>query len=203
MGRDSSGAMKKDLAGGRVRFLGSFPKTVPTVGLPEVAVAGRSNVGKSSCLNRLVGVRKAARVSSTPGRTQAINLFQVQDRYLLADLPGYGFAKVPEAVQQGWKGLVEGYLGDERDLRLVLLIIDPRRDAGGMDAELLWSLREARLPVLVVATKMDKLKPQKGRSALARLARDYHLAKHELLGFSALKGTGLEALQKAIDKAVR
>jgi GTP-binding protein len=203
VGRDSPGAMKKELAGGRVVFLGSFPREVPVVGLPEVAVAGRSNVGKSSCLNRLVGVRQAARVSSTPGRTQAINLFRVRDRYLLADLPGYGFAKVPEAVQQGWKGLVEGYLSDERDLRLVLLLIDPRRDAGGMDAELLWSLREARLPVLVVATKLDKLKPQAGRTAMARLARDYHLAGHELLGFSALKGTGLEALHKAIDKAVR
>lgn len=195
--------MKKDLAGGRVQFLGSFPREVPVLGLPEIAVAGRSNVGKSSCLNRLVGVRQAARVSSTPGRTQAINLFQVQRRYILADLPGYGFAKVPEAVQQGWKGLVEGYLADERDLRLVLLLIDPRRDAGGMDAELLWSLREARIPVLVVATKLDKLKPQAGRTALARLTRDYHLAKGELMGFSSLTGVGLEPLQKAIDAAVR
>jgi GTP-binding protein len=195
--------MKKQLAGGRVLFLGSFPRKVPVVGLPEIAVAGRSNVGKSSCLNRLVGVRQAARVSSTPGRTQAINLFQVQQRYVLADLPGYGFAKVPEAVQAGWKGLVEGYLADERDLRLVLLLIDPRRDAGGMDAELLWSLREARLPVLVVATKLDKLKRQKGKQALARLARDYHLGKHELVGFSSLDGAGLEALHKAIDKAVK
>jgi len=195
--------MKTELAGGRVRFLGTFPKEVPVVGLPEVAVAGRSNVGKSSCLNRLVGVRRAARVSSTPGRTQAINLFQVQERYVLADLPGYGFAKVPEAVQAGWKGLVEGYLASERDLRLVLMLIDPRRDAGGMDAELLWSLREARLPVLVVATKLDKLKRQKGRSALLRLASDYHLDKHELIGFSALKGDGLEGLHKAINKAVK
>ncbi len=195
--------MKRELAGGRVVFLGSFPREVPVVGLPEVAVAGRSNVGKSSCLNRLVGVRQAARVSSTPGRTQAINLFRVQQRYVLADLPGYGFAKVPEAVQAGWKGLVEDYLAGDRDIRLMLLLIDPRRDAGGMDADLLWSLRAARLPVLVVATKMDKLKPQKGRAALRRLARDYHLAKHELVGFSALKGTGLEALHKAIDAAVR
>jgi len=195
--------MKTELAGGRVRFLGTFPTEVPVVGLPEVAVAGRSNVGKSSCLNRLVGVRQAARVSSTPGRTQAINLFQVQERYVLADLPGYGFAKVPEAVQAGWKGLVEGYLASERDLRLVLMLIDPRRDAGGMDADLLWSLREARLPVLVVATKLDKLKRLKGRSALLRLAREYHLAPHELLGFSSLKGTGLEQLHKAIDKAVK
>jgi GTP-binding protein len=195
--------MKRDLAGGRVQFLGSFPTEVPVVGLPEIAVAGRSNVGKSSCLNRLVGVRRAARVSNTPGRTQAINLFQVQDRYLLADLPGYGFARVPEAVQQGWKGLVEGYLGGDRDLRLVLLLIDPRRDAGGMDADLLWSLREARLPVLVVATKLDKLKRLKGRAALARLAKAYGLGPQELLGFSALKGTGLDDLHRAIDKAVK
>lgn len=195
--------MKRELAGGRVLFLGSFPKKVPVVGLPEVAVAGRSNVGKSSCLNRLVGVRQAARVSSTPGRTQAINLFQIQDRYVLADLPGYGFAKVPEAVQQGWQGLVEGYLADARDLRLVLLLIDPRREAGGMDAELLWSLREARLPVLVVATKIDKLSRQKGRTALARLARDYHLSPSELQAFSALKGDGIAAINKVIAKAVK
>ncbi len=195
--------MKRELAGGRVLFLGSFPKEVPVLGMPEVAVAGRSNVGKSSCLNRLVGVRQAARVSSTPGRTQAINLFQVQERYILADLPGYGFARVPEAVQQGWQALVEGYLAGDRDLRLVLLLIDPRREAGGMDAELLWSLREARLPVLVVATKLDKLSRQKGRSALARLARDYHLSRGELMGFSALKGDGLDELKKAIDARVK
>lgn len=195
--------MKKQLAGGRVLFLGSFPGEVPMSDLPEVAVAGRSNVGKSSCLNRLVQVRRAARVSSTPGRTQAINLFQVESRYVLADLPGYGFAKVPEAVQQGWKGLVEGYLSSPRDLRLVLLLVDPRREPGGMDADLLWGLRQARLPVLVVATKLDKLKRQKGRAALAKVARTYNLQPHELLGFSALKGTGLDELKKAIDKAVR
>ncbi len=194
--------MKRMLAGGRVLFLGTHPGAVPVTGLPEVAVAGRSNVGKSRCLNRLVGVRQAARVSGTPGRTQAINLFQVQDRYVLADLPGYGFAKVPEEVQEQWKGLVEGYLSDDRDLRLVLLLIDPRRDAGGMDSDLLWALREAHIPVLVVATKIDKLKRQKARLALQRLARDYALKQGELVGFSALSCQGLDQLHAAIDAAV-
>jgi GTP-binding protein len=167
-----------------------------------VAVAGRSNVGKSSCLNRLVGVKQAARVSSTPGRTQAINLFQVERRYVIADLPGYGFAKVPEAVQHAWKGLVEGYLGTGRDLRLVVLLVDPRREPGGMDADLLWSLREARIPVQLVATKLDKLSRAQGRSALARLATAYGMRPGELIGFSALTGDGLAELTRAIDQAV-
>ncbi|MFH1466350.1 MAG: ribosome biogenesis GTP-binding protein YihA/YsxC [Pseudomonadota bacterium] len=194
--------MQRSLAGGRLTFLGSFPRKVPLQALPEVAVAGRSNVGKSSCLNRLVGVKQAARVSSTPGRTQAINLFQVEQRYILADLPGYGFAKVPEGVQRAWKGLVEGYLSDERDLRLVILLVDPRREPGGMDADLLWSLRETRIPVQVVATKIDKLTRAQARTALARLATAYGVRPDDLIGFSALKGDGVEELDRAIAKAV-
>ena len=95
---------------GRYTFLGSFPADFPETGLPEVAFAGRSNVGKSSCLNRLLGSKKAARVSNTPGRTQLINLFDVMGEFVFADLPGYGFARVPDHVQDRWKGMIEGYL---------------------------------------------------------------------------------------------
>jgi GTP-binding protein len=141
-------------------------------------------------------------VSGTPGRTQAINLFRIEGRYLLADLPGYGFAKVPEAVQHGWKGLVEGYLAGPRDLRLVLLLLDPRREPGGMDADLLWALREARIPIQALATKIDKLSRPQASAALARMARAYGLREGELIAFSALKGTGLTELHRAVDQAL-
>ncbi len=195
--------MAKELAGGRIRFLGSHTKRVPQGTLPEVAVAGRSNVGKSRCLNALVGMRAAARVSRTPGRTQAINLFEIEGRYLLADLPGYGYAKVPEQVQRGWKSLVETYLAGPRPLRLLLLLVDIRRQPGGMDGQLLWGLREARIPVLVLATKADKLTRQKQRRALQAIQREYRLKDDELQAFSAVTRQGLDALKARVAAAVR
>ena len=108
---------------GKVTFIGSFPGELPAANLPEVAFAGRSNVGKSSAINGVLGRKKAARVSRSPGRTQAINLFEVNGRFMLADLPGYGFAKVPDEVQRQWKGMVEGYLGGRDTLRLVVVLV--------------------------------------------------------------------------------
>ena len=194
---------RKSLAGGRIVFLGSFPDVVPRVGLPEVAFAGGSNVGKSSAINRLLKTGKAARVSSTPGRTQAVNLFEVEKRLVLADLPGYGFAKVPEAVQRRWKALVEGYLADRPDLRLAVLLLDPRREPQDMDATLLWGLRQARIPVLVLATKIDKVKKSKAKAAVRRLREAYRLAPEECLAFSALSGQGADEAWAVINGAVR
>jgi len=192
----------RELAGGRIRFLGSFPEVVPPVELPEVAFAGRSNVGKSSAINRLLACGKAARVSGRPGRTQAINLFEVERRLVVADLPGYGFAKVPEAVSRRWKGLIEGYLADRETLRLVVVLVDPRRAPGGMDAEMIWGLRQSRLPLLVLATKIDKLKRSKRRAALAALREAYALEPSECLGFSSLSGEGFDAAWAHFDAAI-
>ncbi len=183
-----------------VEFLGSFPKRLPAPELPEVAIAGRSNVGKSSAINTILVRKRAARVSKTPGRTQAINLFRVDDRFTLADLPGYGFARVPEAVQHQWKALVEGYLGSRETLRLVLCLVDARHGPQKNDLALLSGLRAAGLPYRVVATKVDKLTRNKRKGTLNKLARG--LGEDKLVPFSSLSKEGIDRVWDLIDAAV-
>ena len=114
---------------GSVDFLGSFPGTLPPGTVPEVAFVGRSNVGKSSAVNAVLGSRRVARVSRRPGRTQAINLFLVDKRVIFADLPGYGYARVPDEVRERWRELVDGYLRNRDTLKAVVLLVDARHDA--------------------------------------------------------------------------
>ena len=182
--------------GGQVEFIGSFPETLPELGLPEIAFAGRSNVGKSSALNCLLDSKGAARVSSRPGRTQAINLFKVRDRIVFADLPGYGFAKVPEHVQRRWKPMVEGYLGAREDLKLVVVLVDVRRDPVDMDLDLVHGLVDADIPLLVVATKSDKLKR---RQQLEVLTRAFGARP---IPFSSPNRSGRDEVWRAIEEAV-
>lgn len=186
--------------GDQVEFIGSFPETLPALGLPEIAFAGRSNVGKSSALNCLLNSKHAARVSSRPGRTQAINLFKVRDRIVFADLPGYGFAKVPEHVQRRWKPMVEGYLGTREELRLVIVFVDVRRDPVGMDLELVQGLVDAGIPLEVVATKSDKLKRRALDKQLAVLTRAFGARP---LPFSSPNRTGRDEVWRAIEEAIR
>ncbi len=189
--------------GGRVEFKGSFSEDVPVLGLPEIAFAGRSNVGKSSALNCLLGMRSAARVSGSPGRTQRINLFQVADACVFADLPGYGFAKVPAAVQQGWKGMIEGYLSERESLKLVILLVDCRRKPQESDGELLYGLATAKLPRLVLATKVDKLGRDERQRNIAAIKKEFRLKDGELIGFSSPKRTGFDAVWDVIEARCR
>ena len=193
---------RKWLSGHRVAFLGTYPGMLPVVGLPEIAFAGRSNVGKSSAINALLDTGKAARVSRTPGRTQAINLFEVEGRLVFADLPGYGYAKVPEAIQSGWKPMIEGYLSGREALQLVVVLLDPRRKPQEMDADLIWGLRQARIPLLVLATKIDKLRSNEGRTAVKKLREAYGLKAHECISFSSRTGVGQKAAWKVFEKAI-
>lgn len=173
-----------------VTFVGSFTSHLPVLGLPEVAFAGRSNVGKSSALNCLLQRKKAARVSSRPGRTQAINLFNIDDDCVFADLPGYGFAKVPESVRQAWKIHIDTYLAGRDALRLVVVLVDARRDPLPMDHDMLMALAGFRVPALVVATKIDKLKrSQRGRQ-LKKIRQGHGLSPAQLIPFSAVTGEG-------------
>jgi GTP-binding protein len=185
-----------------VEFIGSFPKTLPAPGLPEISFAGRSNVGKSSAINALLGRRKAARVSGRPGRTQAINLFRVDERMSVADLPGYGFAKVPEAIRLTWKGMIESYLGDRTSLRLVVVLVDSRHTAQDLDLALIGALKEAHLPFIVVATKVDKLKRSKRKRQLDQLAEGLSIKRSQLLGFSSMSFEGRDRIWALIEAAI-
>lgn len=187
----------------RLQFLGSFGEELPPSSLPEVAFAGRSNVGKSSLLNQMLGRKRAARVSSTPGRTQHINLFQVGNAVMFADLPGYGYAKVPGRVQDAWKGYIESYLGERANLRLVVVIVDARRDPMAIDEVLIQGLQDAGIPHVVVATKMDKLKKQAGRKQVAAIRRGFHLEAGQPIAFSSVTGEGKNTLWNAIEAACR
>ena len=171
---------------------------LPPPTLPEIAFAGRSNVGKSSLLNRLVGRRGLARVSKTPGRTQQINFFALDDRLLFVDLPGYGFARVPLAVKEQWRGLVEGYLVGRRSLRGVVVLVDLRRGIEADDARLLDFLAAHGIAALLVATKIDKLARGARLRRLAEMAGQW--TGGAPLAFSAVSGDGVPELWSAVQR---
>ena len=173
---------------------------LPAPTLPEIAVAGRSNVGKSSLLNRLVGRRALARVSKTPGRTQQINFFAVDERLQLADLPGYGFARVPVAVKQQWRALVEGYLTRRRTLRGVVVLVDVRRGVEPDDAALLEFLAAHGIAALLVVTKVDKLGRGARTQRLARIREQSPGAPP--IAFSAVTGEGADLVWSAVQALV-
>jgi GTP-binding protein len=138
-------------------------KDFPADSGSEVAVVGRSNSGKSSAINRLTRSTKLARVSKTPGRTQLINFFELEPERRLVDLPGYGFAKVPESVRQGWRVLVSSYLDDRSSLRGLIITVDIRRGFQALDSDMLAWGASLRLPMLVLLSKADKLSREAGR----------------------------------------
>jgi GTP-binding protein len=173
------------------------PDQFPPEDPPEIAFLGRSNVGKSSLLNVLVGKEGLAHTSSTPGRTQAINFFAVSNRWMFVDLPGYGYAKVPRATALSWKFLVEAYLANRNSLALCFLLLDARRGWMHPDVELRRWLEFHRRRYCVVATKFDKLKTQRERHAgLARLGE--HDAGAGLIPFSAVTGQGAREIWHTI-----
>jgi GTP-binding protein len=171
---------------------------------PEIAFAGRSNVGKSSMINRLLSRRNLAHTSSTPGRTRTINFYQVNDRFLFVDLPGYGYAKVSRALKDAWWGLVESYLTRRDQLRGVIHIVDARHAPTAQDTELQAFLNAAPVPSLVVLTKADKV-PRAERTAVrAVAAKSLALPSPGTpLFFSADTGEGVPELWKAIEERLR
>jgi GTP-binding protein len=163
----------------------SDPRGFPRPDLPELAFAGRSNVGKSSLLNALVGVPALARTSNTPGRTRLVNWFRVEPPHgkplAFVDLPGYGYARVSKSERAAWRPLVEAYLGRREVLRAVLLLVDARRGAEGEEQELLEYLAGAQVPAQVVLTKVDKLAKAKRKPAAAAVRRELGLPRVPLL----------------------
>ena len=166
--------------------------------LPEVAFAGRSNVGKSSLLNKLVRRKAFARVSNTPGRTREINFFKVNDRFVLADLPGYGYARIAKERKAEWRPLIEGYLRSSPVLRGVVQLLDVRHDPTEDDRQMLDFLAELETPTIVVLTKIDKLKPRVAAERVRELGETLQLDADQLIPFSAVTGAGRDELAEAL-----
>ena len=186
------------------RFVGAAasPHGGPPPRLPEVAIAGRSNVGKSSLINCLTGRRALARTSRMPGRTRQLNFFIVNDALALVDLPGYGFAVGPEAERRAWGPLVETYLRTRRTLRGVVVLVDARRGVEAEEIQLLAFLSHRRRPTLVVATKSDKLSRDAARAAHDRIVAQVGGTVPIVL-FSARTGQGRDELWRLIDGWLR
>ena len=174
------------------------PEQFPAEGLPEVAFLGRSNVGKSTLLNKLTGHARLAFASNTPGRTQAANFFLVDGRYVFVDMPGYGFSKAPKTVSGGWARLIEEYLRQRESLALCILLLDARRGWMESDLQLLEWLEHHRRTYAVVATKVDKLN-QKEKSASQKAIRAHYAG--EIVWFSGLTGQGVKELWQTITKS--
>ena len=170
----------------------------PRDGLPEVAFLGRSNVGKSSVLNALAGAKGLARVSSTPGRTQMVNFFRAGQELYFADLPGYGYARVPEAVRQGWERLVVSYLDNRDPLALCVFLVDARHEPMEGDEMLRAYLEDRRLPYVLAANKADKLGGSERARRLASLRKWNGPRGRDVIAVSGRDGTGIETLWGAI-----
>ncbi len=177
------------------------PSQYPKDSLPEVAFAGRSNVGKSSLINTLVNRKRLARTSTTPGRTQLINFFTVNDRVSFVDLPGYGYARVPRSIKKEWGPMVERYLKERKNLRLVILILDVRRDPSEGDLSLVEWLHFYGIDSLFVLTKRDKISKNQIRIRQRRIKELLGSpADSDIILFSAKTGEGKGAVWKEIEK---
>lgn len=184
----------------QVEFAGAIgaPGQVPPGNYPQVAVAGRSNCGKSSLINKLVGRKKIARVSQTPGKTREINFFLINDRFFLTDLPGYGFARAPEAVREHWGMLIEKFLANSAQLAGIIVLIDARRGLLPQDQQLLGWLAEFQIPALFALTKVDKLNRSGRKKAEAALQRDLKLEPDQVIATSAHSGEGVDTLRESM-----
>ncbi|HET6491022.1 MAG TPA: ribosome biogenesis GTP-binding protein YihA/YsxC [Syntrophales bacterium] len=180
------------------------PEQYPKTGLPEIAFAGRSNVGKSSLINTLLGRKKLAQTSATPGKTRLINFFTVNSKLSIVDLPGYGFARVSRAEQQTWGPMIETFLRERATLRLVIVILDIRHDPTRQDHDLIEWLRHYGRSCLIVLTKSDKLSRGQALQRRRQIMADLALGKQEMpVLFSAQSGEGKGELWKAIDRVLR
>ena len=178
-----------------------WPNQYPPATMPEIAFVGRSNVGKSSLINALVGRKSLAKTSNTPGRTQLINFFTVNSSLFFVDLPGYGFAKVPRSVRKDWGDMIETYLRERRNLALVVFILDVRRDPSADDLSLRDWLDHYRIPYAAILTKSDKLSNQQalGRKKLIEKAMGKGASGNTIL-FSAKTRKGSEELWQFIER---
>jgi GTP-binding protein len=208
-GAEALDALARKLFSGPVAFLKSAPalQFLPEAEVPEVAFAGRSNVGKSSLLNKLTNRTGLARTSNTPGRTQELNFFDVGAPLLfrLVDMPGYGFAKAPKDVVKKWRFLINDYLRGRAVLKRALVLVDSRHGLKDVDLEVMKMLDEAAVSYRLVLTKADKVKASELAAVTAAteaVARKRPAAHPEVIATSAETGLGMDALRRAVVEAL-
>ncbi len=173
-------------------------KQLPEPGVPEIAFAGRSNVGKSSLINTLVGRKSMVKVSGKPGKTQGLNFFDVAGTVHFVDLPGYGYAKVGKGMQEGWQKLITSYLESRSTLSCVVVIMDIRHGAKGQDEQLITWLKQNKIPFLPVYTKADKLSGNSKNKNAAALDAGHTIRANERIIFSSKNGMGKDELERAL-----
>jgi GTP-binding protein len=184
-----------------VEFIGGKAETAgwrPESTLPEIAFAGRSNVGKSSLLNSLVRRKSFARVSRTPGRTREINFFRINSQFVFVDLPGYGYARISKARKAEWRPLIQDYLGRTTQLRGIVLLLDIRRDPSDDDRAMLDFLAQVEIPTLVALTKSDKVSKAAVQARVEEISRALSLGTEQIIPFSSVTGAGRTELLEAI-----
>ncbi len=189
----------------RASFIVSLPRygNYPGIGLSEIAVAGKSNVGKSSMINRLTERTRLAKVSGTPGKTRLLNVYRINDDFHLVDLPGYGFAKVSKEEQRRWSDMMEGYFSDSGLLTHVLHLVDIRHEPTGEDRGMNEFLRATGLPFTVIATKSDKISRAQKARQVHMICRSLQVQPWEVIPFSSETGDGRDSVLSVFDKAVK
>ncbi len=176
------------------------PRQYPPENLPEIAFAGRSNVGKSSLLNNLTGRKKLAHVSGNPGKTRTINFYKINDNFRIVDLPGYGYAKLSKSMTEGWAEMMEAYISGRKNLRKVVQLVDIRHEPSKLDIQMYDYLRYYGLDGIVVATKADKISSNQKQKSLNIIRKTLNMNKDDvIIPISSLKKTGTENLIKEIE----
>lgn len=203
---DPAEARKKDpLIVRTLEFLGGMATPHgwrPETTLPEIAFAGRSNVGKSSLINTLLRRSKAARVSNTPGRTREINFFRINDEFVLVDLPGYGYARISRDRKAEWKPMIEGYLRGSANLRGIVQLLDVRHDPTKDDLQMLDFLSQVGVPTMIVMTKTDKLTKSQAAARITAITASLGLEDDQVIPFSAVTGAGRDDLAEALQSLI-
>jgi len=167
--------------------------------LPEFAFAGRSNVGKSSLINKLVNRKALARTSSQPGKTQTINFFLLNGEFYFVDLPGYGYAKVSKELQAKWGKMIERYLTRSRQLRLIFLLVDIRHEPSAGDKQMYEWVKSNEIPAVIIATKADKINRSQLQKQLAMIRKELGGAKEPIIPFSKETGQGFDEVWKVME----
>lgn len=175
------------------------PSQYPEAELPEIAFAGRSNVGKSSLINCLVNRRHLVKTSSTPGRTQLVNFFDVNSQFTFVDLPGYGYAKVPAHIRKTWGPMIETYLSTRETLKGVVVLLDMRRKPGQEEQDLMEWLGYHEVPAVIVLTKADKFSKTKRKNQVKKITEELGIEEESLIQFSSKTRLGKEKLWAIIE----